>query len=108
MVELDAIVIQQEEAFLKMVNDGIEKWYNYDIWSRVQPSLSEETMRKELDKRLKFKKLALEEYKLWQNGELKDLDTNPVMPFAASNLYSSSSNDEEEQEVEESEDNEEG
>lgn len=55
---------------------------------------------------MKFKKLALEEYKLWQNGKLKDLDTNPVMPFAASNLYSSSSNDEEE--GEESEDNEEG
>ena len=106
VVELDAIVIQQEEAFLRMVNDGVEKWYNYDIWNSVHPSLSEETMKKELDKRVKFKKLALKEYKLWQNGELKDLDTNPVMPFAASNLYSSS-NDEEE-EGEESEDNEEG
>ena len=42
-----------------MVNDGVEKWYNYDNWNRVHPYLSEETMRKELDKRVKFEKLAL-------------------------------------------------
>jgi hypothetical protein len=70
-VELDAIVILHEEEFKQLIHNFIYRWYDHDIWDKVEPLLSAEVKDQEIKKRITFKKLALDEYKKWSKDELE-------------------------------------
>jgi hypothetical protein len=80
-VELDAIVILNEQAFKDMINEFVDRWYDYDIWEKVKPLLSDDVKDKELNKRITINKLAYQEYEQWSNDQLElddEVDLNEI------------------------------
>src|SRR5215216_3866327 len=81
-VELDAVVILHEQEFKDMIYEFIDRWYDNDIWEKVEPLLSAEVKDEEAKKRITFEKLAYKEFEEWHKDELEldyEVDLNEII-----------------------------
>jgi hypothetical protein len=65
-VELDAFLIEQQDAFEKIVNDAIDNRHDEDILERIQERCSDEKKDSEIKKWVKFTKLSDNEYFIYK------------------------------------------
>jgi hypothetical protein len=86
-VELDSIAIDHEDEFKQMILfKFIDKWYDWDIWNQVKPTLDEKAKDDEVDERITFTELAEEEYKKWKKYELDIDDEEDLNEILANSL----------------------